>query len=93
MGEGLSVLELEQLREIEEKEKQTELERNQAAQQNTQTQKTLANEINKQECETADMSVKEWQKIMALGYPEDTEKYYQDELRKRNALRYQLCGN
>jgi len=92
VGEGLSDLELQQLQEIEAKERQMGLEKNQAAQQNTQTQKTLVNEINKQDCEAADMTVKEWQKIMSLGYPDEVSNYYQDELRKRNAIKYEKCG-
>jgi len=91
-GKGLSDLELQQLQEIEAKEQQMELERNQAEQQNNQTQKILVDEHSKHKCEMADQAVKEWQKIMSLGYPEEAASNYQDELRKRNARKYEICG-
>ena len=91
-GEGLSILEIQALQEIEQREKQQNQETNLNEQQTNQTQKTLVEVHDKQECETADKAVNEWQKIMSLGYPDESDKYYQDELRERYALRYEMCG-
>lgn len=96
-GESLRPDELKMLKEIEEKEKQTA---NESAQQpvpreavkNKAAQNQAKPVIDKNACKKATEDLKQWQKVMSLGYPPEESENYIQEYRKKADTQKTSCG-
>ena len=95
-GQTLRPKERRMLIEIEEKEKQM-AEENQpeppVEEANTQETQTKAKPvIDKEQCKKATADLKQWQKVLALGYPPEESEYYLGEYKKKSDHQKESCG-
>lgn len=96
-GESLRPDELKMLKEIEEKEKKTaeETAEQQAPEEpvkNTAAQNQAKPEIDEEACKEATEDLKQWQRIMSLGYPPEEAKDYAQTYKNKSDAQQKSCG-
>lgn len=91
VGEGLSDLEKRNLSAIEARERE-EKESGLAPVETEDTTLAESKPVDEEECDKAKADLKQWEKVMSLGYLPEKKEYYYGELQKRIRTRDDACG-
>lgn len=93
-GETLRPEELEMLKEIEEKERKQLEEANTEVPQTETVSETQPEkpQFKQEDCDKATADLKQWQKVMSLGYPPEEDEIYQREYKTKYEIQKKSCG-
>lgn len=92
VGEGLSDLEKRNLSAIEARERQEKEKDSEPVSETEDATLAKSKPVDKEECDKAKAGLKQWEKVMSLGYLPEEKEYYLGELQKRTRIRDDACG-
>jgi len=92
VGEGLSDLEKRNLSAIEAREQRENEKKSEPVSEAEDATLAKSKLADPEECDKAKADLKQWEKVMSLGYLPEEKEYYLGELQKRTRMRDDACG-